>query len=392
MNKSKRPGRQASRIKTERDRLNAILDSMDDGIYIVSRDYRIEFMNRALRRDLGEGEGQLCHQFFGQDPASCEHCQHGIGSFGPEFKREWYSESTRRSYEILVSPIHEPDGSISRLHILRDITERKALEAQLKEYSAQLEAKVTEQTEQLMRRQRLALLGEIAAGLAHEIRTPLGALITGIKLLEKEGRPPQERELVVGLLRKEIVRLDTKVSDFLTYAKPRLPVRKPCSIEGMIMEVKALLETDRDRLGETRIQLEVQQDLPDWPLDRDQIKEVLLNIGINALQALGGSGKLGLEARRNQNLLEIFVRDNGPGIPPEALPRVFQPFYSRRPCGTGLGLAIAKELVEAHGGRILVTSVAHLYTVFRILLPRKVESTKPSGPDRRRDPTMTPRV
>lgn len=364
---------EAKPATTDRDQLTAILDSMDDGIYIVSRDYRIEFMNRALRRDLGNGEGRLCHEFFGHDPASCEHCQHGMGSFGPEFRSEWFSEATRRNYEILVSPIHEPDGSISRLHILRDITERKALEAQLKEYSAELEAKVTEQAEQLMRRQRLALLGEIAAGLAHEIRTPLGALLTGVKLLEKADRPLAEREMVAGLLRKEIVRLETKVSEFLTYARPRLPVRKPCSIEALLQEVKTLLETDSERLRETSIRVETAKDLPDWPLDRDQIKEVLLNLGTNAVQALDGKGTLTFEARRNQNLLEMFVRDNGPGIPPDALPRVFQPFYSRRTGGTGLGLAIAKELVEAHGGRLLVTSVAHLHTVFRILLPKKGE-------------------
>jgi len=138
--------------------------------------------------------------------------------------------------------------------------------------------------------------------------------------------------------------------------------------------VRTLLKADRDRLGQTQIQVTVRPGLADWPLDRDQLKEVLLNLGTNALQALGGAGRVVLEARRNQDLLELFVRDNGPGIPPDALPHVFQPFFSRRAGGTGLGLAIAKDRVEAHGGRILVTSIAHLHTVFRILLPKKQES------------------
>ena len=359
---------------TERDRLNAILDSMDDGIYIVGRDYRIEFMNQALSRDLGNGEGRPCHEFFGHDESACEHCQHGIGSFGPDYRREWFSEATRRNYEILVSPIHEPDGSISRLHILRDITERKALEAELKQYSTELKAKVSEQGEEILRGRRLALLGEIAAGLAHEIRTPLGAFTTGLKLLEKADRPPRERQLVVDLLHREIRRLDTKLTEFLTYARPRRPLLKPCSVPGLLEEVRTLLKADRDRLGQTQIQVTVRPGLADWPLDRDQLKEVLLNLGTNALQALGGAGRVVLEARRNQDLLELFVRDNGPGIPPDALPHVFQPFFSRRAGGTGLGLAIAKDRVEAHGGRILVTSIAHLHTVFRILLPKSQES------------------
>jgi two-component system, NtrC family, sensor histidine kinase HydH len=92
---------------------------------------------------------------------------------------------TQRFYDVIISPIHEPGGKISRLHILRDITERKQLESALQEYSRTLETKVAEQSERLLRQERLAVLGEIWAGLAHEIRTPLGAIMTAIKLLEK---------------------------------------------------------------------------------------------------------------------------------------------------------------------------------------------------------------
>ena len=359
-------------IKTERDRLKAILNSMDDGIYIVGRDYRIEFMNRALISELGNGQGELCYEFFGHDRESCEDCQHGISSFGPELHREWTFSRTRKTYEMTVCPIHEPGGGIARLHILRDITERKTLEAQLQEYSRKLEAKVAEQAERLLQRERLALLGEISAGLAHEIRTPLGAIITGVKLLEKGGQDEEERELVFGLLNRETARLERKLSEFLAYAKPRLPHRVKTHLPDLFEEIAAVLSTDRQRLGEVSIRLSIQAGLSDWPLDADQIKEALLNICINGLQSLGGRGSLSIEAGSfYEGILEIIIRDNGPGIPADALPHIFKPFYTCRPGGTGLGLAISRDIIENHGGHIAVTSVPNLSTTFRITLPRR---------------------
>ncbi|MHC1742678.1 MAG: histidine kinase dimerization/phospho-acceptor domain-containing protein [Syntrophobacteraceae bacterium] len=231
-----RPRSREHHAVAERDRLRAILNSMEDGIYIVGRDYRIAFMNRTLQSELGNGEGELCHVFFGHEESMCEDCQHGMGSFGPDVRREWQSPATGKTYELSVCPIHEPDGSISRLHMLRDITVRKQLEDQLHQYSQQLEAKVAEQAERLLRRDRLALLGEIAAGIAHEIRTPLGAIMTGIKLLEKGCQGPDDQNLIFELLTRETRRLEKKVSEFLEYARPRLPQPTSTSFRSSSMK------------------------------------------------------------------------------------------------------------------------------------------------------------
>ena len=358
-------------IASERDRLQTLLNSMEDGIFIVGRDYRIELMNLALRREFGEGEGRLCHEFFPYDPSFCEQCRHGMSAFGPELRQEWYFKETDKTYDMAVSAIHEPDGSISRIHILRDISGRKRLEGQLLEHSRNLEAKVAEQAEKLLRQERLALLGEISAGLAHELRTPLGAIITGIKLLEKGDQKPEERDLLFGLLRKETARLESRLSEFLAYAKTRTPRPTPTDISTLFREIEAILSTDAQLLGEAELKSAVQPDLPEWPLDTYQMKEVLLNLCVNALKAMRGKGGvLSLEARSHGDLLEIIVRDNGPGIPLDGLPHIFKPFYSRRPDGTGLGLAISKEIVESHAGRITVTSFPKLGATFRITLPR----------------------
>jgi len=360
---------EANPIDEDRGHLKAILDSMEDGIYIVGRDYRITFMNQALRSLMGNGEGRLCYEFFGHNRSSCEYCQHEMSSFGPEMRREWRWQKTERVYEVAVSPIHAPGNSISRLHILRDITQRKQLEAQLQGYSRQLESKVAEQADKLLQQERLALLGEISAGLAHEIRTPLGAINTGIKLLKRDSLQGEESDLIFALLERETARLERKVQEFLSYAKPRLPQVAETPISALFREIESVLTTDRQLLGEVAIITAIEPPLLTWPLDADRVKEALLNICINALQALQGNGTLRLEARCYfERALEIFVRDNGPGIPSDALPHIFKPFYSRRSEGTGLGLAISKDILANHRGHITVTSIPNLHTTFRITL------------------------
>lgn len=358
-------------IAAERDQFKAILDSIDDGIYIVGRDYRIEFMNRALRSQAGDGGGELCHEFFGHSRSDCEHCQHEMSSFGPEIRRDWHIQRTDKVYEMVVSPIHSPNGSISRLHILRDITERKKLEAELQHYSRKLESKVAAQAELLLQQERLALLGEISAGLAHEIRTPLGAIITGIKIIEKDCGRNENTALIFDLLRRETLRLDKKLNEFLSYAKPRFPQLSETRIDKLFEDVRTVLSADQQLLGEVHVFTEIYPPDLSWRVDADRLREAILNICINSLQAMAGKGTLRLEARSYyRGVMEILVRDSGPGIPTESLPHIFKPFYSKRAGGTGLGLAITKDIIEHHRGHISVTSIPGLHTTFRITLRR----------------------
>lgn len=364
-------------VEKERDRLRAILDSMEDGIYIVGRDYRIDFMNLALRSQMGNGEGRLCHEFFGHEVESCHECQHGMGSFGPQLRREWVLPDSERVFEMVVAPIHEPDGHISRLHILRDITERKRLESRLQEYSLHLEAKIQEQAERLRRQERLALLGEISAGLAHEIRTPLGAIITGVRLLQKGNQSDDERRLVFDLLLRETTRLNIKVSEFLAYARPRSPLMRSVPVESLFFEVLSLAAADESLVGNVRLESAADPSAPQWPMDKDLMKEALHNLCVNALQALQGTGSLRLESRLVEGNLEILVRDDGPGIPVQEIQNIFKPFYTLRSGGTGLGLSICREIVESHGGRVAASSIPGHGTTFRILLPHPAKGPHP---------------
>ncbi|MCG6944265.1 MAG: hypothetical protein LJE87_02855 [Deltaproteobacteria bacterium] len=358
-----------NRILNERDRLRAIFENLTDGVFTTDRNFRIDFVNQDLRYQFGDGIGKTCHQFLGLSSTNCLQCHEGMGAFGPPLRLEWTSLVTGNTYDMLVSPLSNPDGTTSRLHILRDITEQKKLEATLFEYSQNLEGKVAEQADRLRRQERMAVLGEIASGLAHEIRTPLGALLTGIKLLEKGGQEHTDEEFVLSLLKKETLRLKEKLSEFLAYARPSKPELTPGLVADLLNETVAQLHQDSELTRDVKIIYEPAGEESVCNFDRAKMKEVLLNLTVNALQALNGEGTLRLNSYQSHRQQLIQVSDNGPGIAEEDLDQIFKPFFTRKKEGTGLGLAIAQGVVEDHGGKIKVTSVSGKKTIFTVSWP-----------------------
>jgi len=367
------------RIRNERDHLRAIFENLMDGVFIADRNFRIEFMNQDLLYQFGDGIGKKCHEFFGLSPTNCLQCHEGMGAFGPPQRLEWTSLVTRSTYDMLVSPLSNPDGTNSRLHILRDVTEQKKLESQLLEYSQDLEEKVARQADRLNRQERLALLGEIASGLAHEIRTPLGSLLTGIKLLEKDDQEKSEKELVLSLLKKETFRLKEKLSEFLAYARPQKPNLTPGQVADLLRETVVQLRQDSELTNDVTITYEPAAEEVLCHFDRAKMKEVVLNLAINGLQALSGKGMLRLASFQSRGRQWIQVTDNGPGINAEDLDRIFKPFFTSKREGTGLGLAIAQTIVEDHGGQITVASVPDRETTFTVSWPMagKLEENRP---------------
>jgi two-component system sensor histidine kinase HydH len=356
-------------IRSERDLLRSIFEHLPDGIFITDGAFRIEFMNQELRYQFGDGVGKRCHELFGLSATNCLSCHAGMSAFGPPQRLEWSSTVTRSTYDMLVSPLPNPDGSTSRLHILRDVSKQKRLEAQLFRYSRTLEDQVAEQTAHLRRQERLALLGEIASGLAHEIRTPLGALLTGIKLLEKDDPDGSERPLILSLLRKETMRLKTKLSEFLCYARRLEPALAPERVSDLLRDSLTLLRQDPELTGEARIVLESASNEEPCFLDRTLMKEVILNLATNALQAMQGTGTLILRSFQTQGRQWIQVSDDGPGIAPEDLDHIFKPFFTRKREGTGLGLAIVEGIVEDHGGAIQARSIPGRGATFTLSWP-----------------------
>ena len=199
--------------------------------------------------------------------------------------------------------------------------------------------------------QRLSALGKVAAGLAHEIRNPLGAIRGAIELLPTSAQDV-EAERLRALVLREVDRINELVTQMLTLARPRTPHRAPVRIRELVHEVARLAGED-PRLGHCTIVVQVPEEL-EVGADHGQIRQVLWNLLKNAVQATPAGTAVRVQGSAADGGIEIRVDDAGPGVPDEERERVFDLFYSGRRYGVGIGLATCRQIVTAHGGRIEV--------------------------------------
>ena len=218
--------------------------------------------------------------------------------------------------------------------------------------------------------ERLATAGELAAGMAHEIRNPLAAIVNATALLTDEaGLTRDERATTVEALRAEARRLNRILSDFLRFARPQEARRALSDIGDVVQHVGALIRDDRSRAARVDVKVAVDPAVPTFAFDRDQVTQVLWNVALNGVEAMNGRGRLSLEVARRDGNVALAVSDTGPGIARERVPQLFQPFYSGKPNGSGLGLSIAERIVAAHGGRIEIDSEPGRGTRVTLLFP-----------------------
>lgn len=222
--------------------------------------------------------------------------------------------------------------------------------------------------ENLTRAAKLAVVGEMAAAMSHEIRTPLGILRSSAQVLLREPKISAEGREVCGFIISETERLNKLVSALINSAKPRLPEFKSTNIAELAQQCVAMLRIQADQ---RQIELTCEASENATVLcDSEQIKQVLLNLLLNAIQVLPEGGKILLRVSTANNQAFIVVADNGHGIPDEQRSEVFEPFFSKRSGGIGLGLAIVRQIVMAHHGNISVHRSALLGGAeFRLHLP-----------------------
>lgn len=255
--------------------------------------------------------------------------------------------------------------------VLADAERKQKLKIQetavkLSETYAQLQASM----EQVRRADRLSALGELSAGLAHEIRNPLGALEGAVQILQRSELPSETRQEFAGMAGKEVGRLKSLLTQFLDFARPQPPQRM--SIEpSILLNSIASLAAETAKMAQTEIRVEVQETAP-ISVDSEQIRQVLLNLVLNAVQAMHEGGRITLRSHQEDESIILEVVDQGPGIAPENVERIFDPFFTTRSTGTGLGLSIAHQIVHGHGGEILVRNNPDRGATFAVTLPRAV--------------------
>jgi PAS domain S-box-containing protein len=273
---------------------------------------------------------------------------------------------------LLRDPTGTPTGMWA---IVRDITARKQTEQRIRDQNAELERRVEARTrelgeaqEKLIRQEKLAVMGQLAGGVGHELRNPLGVINNAtyyLRLLQPE-MDEKVREYL-GIIETETHTAEKIINDLLDFSRIKSVDPEPFSAAEIVR--RAL---DRYPVPQNiAVILKLPEALPPCYADPRQVVQVLGNLVVNACQAMPEGGKLALTGRKKGKMLAISVSDSGVGIQPENMGKLFEPLYTTKPKGIGLGLAVSKKLIEANGGRIEVTSVAGKGSVFTVLLPKK---------------------
>lgn len=216
--------------------------------------------------------------------------------------------------------------------------------------------------------EHLAAVGRLAGSIAHEVRNPLSAVRGLVQYLAKGHPPGSPQAEYAAAAVAEVDRLERVVSGLLDYTRPRRPRRLPVEVGESLASAVALMRDDPRAQG-VEIVLEVAPSLPTVSADPDQLRQVLVNLLVNALEALDGRGHLWVRAKPEGEMVRVEVADDGPGLPPGDPERLFDPFFSTRQRGTGLGLAIARRIVRAHGGELTAASRPQGGASFSFTLP-----------------------
>ncbi len=287
--------------------------------------------------------------------------------FGKEGKKiqqgRWETKFQRKDGTILtlgfsVSPLKDSqDNEIGTIFIFQDLT------------------KIREMEEDLKRADRLAAIGTMAAGLAHEIRNPLASISGSIEILKEEMDGSGQSHKLMDIVLREIGRLDSLIADFLLFARPSSPQKSLVHLNKIINELIQVISNSPECRPGVNFFTKLEEEI--YLLgDEQQLKQAFWNLLINATQAMPKGGEINITLRRlfpseekEPAQVEIIISDTGIGIAESDLDKIFNPFFTTKEQGTGLGLSIVHRIIEAHGGKITVQSQLNKGTIFRLTLP-----------------------
>ncbi len=366
-----------------------VLESIEADICITRLDnYEILYMNEHMRQRFGEDlVGKICYEVFRGEERPCAHCTNArlLDEHGePTGVIVWegYSPIVKRWYHNADRAIRWHHGEYVRMQIATDITHLKQAEQDAQEYSARLEQEVAERTEKLrqaqeklIRQEKLATLGELAASIGHELRNPLGVISNAVYYLRSIQSEANEKVLeYLDLMAAEISKANKIISALLDFARNRPAQRTLTSLSALIRDMAATVEVPAN----VHLEVHIDDKLPEIMVDRLQITQVLSNLITNACQAMPDGGRLAIIAEVEHDphddtgapeAVLVRVVDSGVGIPEELREKIFEPLFTTKTHGIGLGLAICKLFIEANQGTIEVESTPGKGSTFTIRLP-----------------------
>jgi PAS domain S-box-containing protein len=326
-----------------------------------------EVVGKRNREVLPEAEQTIFEQIY---------CQ--VAETGEPDRQEIYSSTLERCFQVAAfSPIPNFYAAI-----FTDITKQKKYEQSLKDQSAWLETLIEERTEELsetqaklIQREKMAQLGQLARGIAHELRNPLGVISNAVYYLKTpHAQNDGTTREYLNIIEIEVNRSEKTITDLLEYSREPVPIFEKTDIGELLQEILGGLPTP----DSIRITTKVDGSAPAAQIDSRQIGMVLNNLLTNAYQAMPEGGNLDIEISQLDDHVRLAIHDTGSGIAAQNIQTIFEPFFTTKPKGIGLGLAISKTLAEVNGGEISVESAENKGSTFTLILPRAKETAAPT--------------
>ncbi|MCK4371731.1 MAG: PAS domain S-box protein, partial [candidate division Zixibacteria bacterium] len=353
-------------LQMERDKLTAIFESMEDGVYIVNKDHDIEYVNPVLKREFGSPEGKKCHKYFHGSDEPCAFCRNEEVFTGKTVRWEWTSPGNGRTYDIIDTPLKNSDGSISKLEIFRDITEILRLR--------ELET----------RAQRLESAGSIAGQVAHDFNNLLGPLMAYPELIREE--LPEDHKVLTFLssIETAAVQMADINQDLLTMGRRGHYNMKPMNMNEVVLQTVKELKI----LPETLVcEANLAEDLMNILGGPSQIYRAVANILHNARDAMHDIGIITITTENyyaddvtiaynrvpRGEYVKLTISDTGSGIPDDIVEKIFDPFFTSKATdkkrGSGLGMSVVDAVIKDHKGYIDLSTKVGEGTSFYLYFP-----------------------
>ncbi len=341
-----------------------VVQSIPSGVFTTDAEGRLTWLNRAALDMTGYEPGAVLHrswwEVFGDrnDDASrvVPAGLFGSARFVVESQR---ADGSRLVLGMTLSPLTEGDVRVGLVGVFKDLTQVRDLE------------------EEMRRREWFAKIGEMSAGMAHEIRNPLGGMAGALQMLRKDPTLDEENARLMDIATREATRPNAIVTEFLRYSRPPDLNLKECDLRELVNDTVALIKHDGQLRDAQDVVLHHAEGIPLIQVDPDKLKQVFWNLATNALQAMPSGGHVTISTKRRRvisgkrsgDVVEVAVQDAGAGIKKEDMNKIFFPFFTTKQDGSGLGLATAQRIVDQHGGWIRVESQEGKGTRFAVCLP-----------------------